>query len=158
MARKQTEAKKMCEGRSLKMLGNAAVWIGMSELGGTDGAGGRRRCRGGGWAEKKVREGEDAAEHTSLTSSPEAVGELKERLIVRRSEKMLPGAACRLQCVCDHGIICEVRQEWERLGFLMFFYDQEDSETYSEQVVCCPRCGAQLDYHQLSQAISVRPG
>jgi hypothetical protein len=50
---------------------------------------------------------------------------------------------------CGHGISCGVRGEGERLGFLVYFDDQEVSETYGEQIACCPRCGARPDHHLL---------
>lgn len=58
-----------------------------------------------------------------------------------------------LLCHCGHSIYCKVRREGERLGFLAFLDAKEVSETYGEQVSCCPGCDAQLDHHLLLQAV-----
>ena len=60
--------------------------------------------------------------------------------------------AAQLLCKCGYSICCTVRRERERLGFLVFFDDEEVSETYGERVACCPGCDARLDCHLLLQA------
>jgi hypothetical protein len=60
--------------------------------------------------------------------------------------RLLQREATRLLCECGQSICCAVRQEGERLGFLVFFDDQEVSKTYAEQVAYCPGCDARLDY------------
>ncbi len=43
-------------------------------------------------------------------------------------------------CSCAHKIWCEVRYEAD-LVILIFFDDEETSETYAEQITHCPGCG-----------------
>jgi hypothetical protein len=50
----------------------------------------------------------------------------------------------KLRCVCDHSILCEVRPEGERIGFLEFLDDEPTSGTYGRRVKSCPNCGEQL--------------
>lgn len=59
--------------------------------------------------------------------------------------------AVALRCVCGYDILCEVRREGERLGFLAFFDGEPTSETYTKQVESCPDCGKQLGVFILSQ-------
>jgi hypothetical protein len=54
--------------------------------------------------------------------------------------RLLQREATRLLCECGHSICCAVRQEGERLGFLVFFDDQEASKTYAEQVASRTAC------------------
>lgn len=62
--------------------------------------------------------------------------------------------AARLLCKeCGHSLCCALRREGEHLGFLVFFDDEEVSETYGERVACCPGCDARLDYNLLLQAV-----
>jgi hypothetical protein len=63
--------------------------------------------------------------------------------------RLLQSEATRLLCECGYSICCAVRQEGERLGFLVFFDDQEASKIYAEQVTCCPGRDARLDYSLL---------
>ena len=54
------------------------------------------------------------------------------------------GSYAAVGCVCGHGIICEVRNGGEHIGFLAFFDGEPTSETYGQRVKSCPRCGEQL--------------
>jgi hypothetical protein len=54
-----------------------------------------------------------------------------------------------LLCACTYQILCEVREEGERLGFPAFFDGQPDSETHGQQLTSCPRCGQRLGLHML---------
>jgi hypothetical protein len=63
--------------------------------------------------------------------------------------RLIQREVTQLLCKCNYGISCGVRREGERLGFLVFFDDQEASETYGEQISWCPGCGARPDYHLL---------
>jgi hypothetical protein len=47
-------------------------------------------------------------------------------------------------CSCAHRLVCAVRRQGERLGFLDFFDDVPDSETRSQRVRECPGCGERL--------------
>ena len=47
-----------------------------------------------------------------------------------------------IYCSCSHKIWCEVRYEAD-LVILIFFDDEETSETYAEQITHCPGCGGQ---------------
>jgi hypothetical protein len=49
-----------------------------------------------------------------------------------------------LRCACGYSILCEVRPEGERVGYLAFFDGEPASETYGERVKSCPGCGQQL--------------
>ncbi len=57
---------------------------------------------------------------------------------------MKEAAITTLLCACAYRILCEVRREGERLGFLVFFDGEKASETYQERVESCPRCGERL--------------
>jgi hypothetical protein len=57
---------------------------------------------------------------------------------------MVHQEAADLRCVCGYALLCALRREGERLGFLLFFDNDPTSETYSEQVENCPGCGVQL--------------
>ena len=61
---------------------------------------------------------------------------------------MLEGLAALL-CACSYQILCEVREEGERLGTLIFFDDRPESETRGQQVSNCPGCGQKLGLHLL---------
>jgi hypothetical protein len=57
-----------------------------------------------------------------------------------------------LCCSCGYGVRVEARHEQECLGVLVFFDDEEASETRGERVGRCPRCGGLIDlYRPLSQ-------
>ena len=59
-----------------------------------------------------------------------------------------------LLCLCAHRILCEVQREGERLGSLIFFDNEPESETNGQRVDSCPKCGQRLGllglsaYHQ----------
>jgi hypothetical protein len=61
---------------------------------------------------------------------------------------MLEGLA-ELLCACTYQILCEVRDEGERLGTLGFFDDGPQSETRGQRVTSCPGCGQRLGLHVL---------
>ena len=61
---------------------------------------------------------------------------------------MLEGLAA-LVCSCGYRILCELRQEGERLGLPVFFDDQPASETCGQQVMSCPGCAQSLGLHML---------
>ncbi len=61
---------------------------------------------------------------------------------------MLEGVVALL-CRCSYQVLCELRQEGERLGFQVFFDDQPQSETRGQQLISCPRCGQRLGLHML---------
>jgi hypothetical protein len=54
-----------------------------------------------------------------------------------------------LVCSCGYRILCELRQEGERLGLPVFFDDQPASETRGQQVRSCAGCGQSLGLHML---------
>jgi hypothetical protein len=54
-----------------------------------------------------------------------------------------------LVCSCGYRILCELRQEGERLGLPVFFDDQPASESRGQQVMSCPGCGQSLGLHML---------
>jgi hypothetical protein len=58
--------------------------------------------------------------------------------------RSLQRKATRLLCECGHNICCAVRQEGERLGFLVFSDDEPKSETLGERIRECPGCGERL--------------
>jgi DNA-directed RNA polymerase subunit RPC12/RpoP len=58
--------------------------------------------------------------------------------------------AAALRCECGYAILCEVRREGERVGFLAFYDGEPTSETYTKQVESCPYCGKQLGVFMLS--------
>jgi hypothetical protein len=43
---------------------------------------------------------------------------------------MKEAATTTLLCACAYRILCELRREGERLGFLVFFDGEKTSETY----------------------------
>jgi hypothetical protein len=47
-------------------------------------------------------------------------------------------------CLCSFRLLCAVRAEGQRLGFLLFFDDEPGSESHGERVRECPGCGAPL--------------
>jgi hypothetical protein len=53
-------------------------------------------------------------------------------------------AEAALRCVCGHSIYCEVGNETQYTGSLEFFDNEPTSETYGQQVECCPNCGEKL--------------
>jgi hypothetical protein len=55
-------------------------------------------------------------------------------------------AEVALRCVCGHSIFCEVLSTEEHIGFVVFFDNEPTSETYGQQVECCPNCGEQLGF------------
>ena len=61
---------------------------------------------------------------------------------------MLEGLAA-LVCSCGYRILCELRQEGERLGLQVFFDDQPASESRGQQIRSCPGCGQSLGLHML---------
>jgi hypothetical protein len=63
----------------------------------------------------------------------------ESRITVQEEEE-----AVALRCGCGHGILCELRREGERLGFLAFFDNEPTSENYTAHVGNCPGCGEQL--------------
>jgi hypothetical protein len=69
---------------------------------------------------------------------------------------MLEGIASLL-CTCAYQILCEVREEGERLGTLVFFDDRPESETRGKQLTSCPGCGQKLGLHMLRAQKSASP-
>jgi hypothetical protein len=55
-------------------------------------------------------------------------------------------AEATLRCVCGHSIFCEVGTTGEYVGFLVFFDNEPTSETYGQQIECCPNCGEKLGF------------
>jgi hypothetical protein len=61
----------------------------------------------------------------------------------------MPEVLAALVCSCGYRILCELRQEGERLGLQVFFDDQPASVTRGQQVRSCPGCGQSLGLHML---------
>ncbi len=55
----------------------------------------------------------------------------------------------RLRCVCGYSILCEVRSEGKRIGFLAFFDDEPTSETHGQRIKDCPGCAQRIGLHTL---------
>jgi hypothetical protein len=61
----------------------------------------------------------------------------------------MPERLAALVCSCGYRILCELRQEGERLGLQVFFDDQPASETRGQQVMSCPGCAQSLGLQML---------
>jgi hypothetical protein len=69
---------------------------------------------------------------------------------------VLEGLAALL-CACSYQILCEIREEGERLGLPVFFDDGPQSETRGQQVRSCPGCRQRLGLHMLRAQKNVSP-
>jgi hypothetical protein len=54
-------------------------------------------------------------------------------------------AEAELRCACGQRLYCEVRSVEHHTGSLVFFDNEPTSESYGQQVECCPNCGEKLE-------------
>ena len=53
--------------------------------------------------------------------------------------------AFRVGYDCGRPVLAEVLRGGERLGTLIYFFDEEDGVAYDERTTRCPGCGRRLD-------------
>jgi hypothetical protein len=49
--------------------------------------------------------------------------------------------AVKVTCSCAHRLLYALKEEGDRLGFLLIFDDEPGSTTYGQRVEECPGCG-----------------